>query len=552
MKDDKNKEYSSYLFILTIITLFPMLQKGIMCNDELLLRKWAQGGIKYFFRTTFVNEYIDKGRILGVIGNLKFLSYISDNKYFFGAINLSFIVIAVMLYVLIINKLFKEKTLALLTGTMILAFLPFTFEFSVPNAFVIVTLQPMIFLEIAILYHLRYLEKGQRRNAIISAIFFLWSMFLYEFLITYVFVFTIIYLLKKSEEKIIDAIKRTWYYYVTAILYLGLYVGQSIVFPTNYSGTQMGIKSIKDILRVLRVLFSSSFPTYFSYFNEKYKYMFRYYNDGNVKWSNIVQLRYVIYFVVLFILLKKVLSNSEKNKKWCKKDFSIIAIAIIYAILPALPNSLSLMYQDGLNEQQFITIPVSIYLYFSTVFGISYILWKLFSVYSNRYIITAVSLIICILGGGVQIRNVVFINEQERNYNKITNIENVLSISYWKQFGKIVIDAPSLYTTMNSLAIEPGHWTEYSSRYNDLCVDGNVESADAKLEMQEDGDFYFYTDKWGILITSRLQKGEIILDDINNKRQVVQIGNILWKERNYIIYDVTPIYYAKIGERQYD
>ena len=60
--------------ILTILVLFPMLTKGIMCNDELLLRLWAQKGLKTFFETTVLNENIQKGRILGTLGNMKFLA----------------------------------------------------------------------------------------------------------------------------------------------------------------------------------------------------------------------------------------------------------------------------------------------------------------------------------------------------------------------------------------------------------------------------------------------------------------------------------------------
>lgn len=60
------------LGILIITVCCPMIQQGIICNDELLLRLWSQQGLKTFFRTTIINENILKGRILATIGNVKF------------------------------------------------------------------------------------------------------------------------------------------------------------------------------------------------------------------------------------------------------------------------------------------------------------------------------------------------------------------------------------------------------------------------------------------------------------------------------------------------
>ena len=58
----KNREYIVGL-ILLIVVCFPMLEQGIMCNDELLLRIWRQKGWDCFFETTILIENIQKGRM---------------------------------------------------------------------------------------------------------------------------------------------------------------------------------------------------------------------------------------------------------------------------------------------------------------------------------------------------------------------------------------------------------------------------------------------------------------------------------------------------------
>ena len=106
MKRENKKSVFVMLGILIITVCCPMIQQGIICNDELLLRLWSQQGLKTFFRTTIINENILKGRILATIGNVKFLSYLSDNKYVFRTIGVCFLLISIFLFGCIVYRLF--------------------------------------------------------------------------------------------------------------------------------------------------------------------------------------------------------------------------------------------------------------------------------------------------------------------------------------------------------------------------------------------------------------------------------------------------------------
>lgn len=531
--------------ILTILVLFPMLIKGIMCNDELLLRIWAQKGMGTFFRTTIIEENVRKGRVLGAIGNVKFLAFISDNKYVFGTINVIFILAAVGLFGYFTYRLWKNEKFSALLCVLILAFLPFTFEFGVPNAFVIVTLWPMILLEIALIFYLNYLEEERKKDIVISFIMFLWAMFLYEFIITYVLLFPIICFIKNYQKKISlkKFVSLCFPMILAAIVYLILYVGQGYVFPSNYEGTHLNIAAPAAILHVLKVLFVAAFPAYFSYFNEKYRYMFAYYNKGGVRAGNIINPILIVFVLLLAFLLLYFLRQKEmkeSKKRIVLKDGLIFAATFFYAIVPALPNALTPMYQEGVTVESFTWIPVSIYLYFAIMLALTYLLWKVITMVNKRWLIGLAVIAITVAAGGVQIRNQVFVEEQVANYERLVAMEDVLKLDYWKQYGSLSVSAPSLYKTQNSMAVEVGHWSEYAAIYgNQLFLDENYNAENsANLVIQKDNSFYLYTDNMKLLITKEERKGSVAVKNVRNKYKVVKISECIWEENGYKVYSL--------------
>lgn len=528
--------------ILMILVFYPLFIKGIMCNDELLLRIWSQKGIKSFFQTTIYNEYILKGRVLGAIGNLKFMSFLSDNKYIFGMINSAFLFLAIFLFGFLTYKIWKNREFSILLCVLILVFLPVNFEFAVPNAFVIVCLQPMIILECSLIFYVDYLGNCKRKKLFASIGLFLWSMFLYEFLITYVLLFPAIYLIKNINKDI--NLKKVIYasipWVAVSVIYLILYFLQGYIFPSNYEGTHLAFNSLSSVLNVLKVLFVAVFPTYFSYFNDKYKYLFEFYNSGNVKFENVFNPNIIIFGLSLFVLLYILLSKNKtmgKKKFLDLKEILILTVAIVYGILPALPNALTPMYQEGVTVESFTWIPVSIYLYFAVMFFLTFILFRLINYFRFKWLSWICILVIIVSSVGVQIRNHVFVNEQVSNYDRLVAIENVIKLDYWKQYGTMSVFAPSLYETMNSMAIEKDHWSQYAKIYNnDLNIEDeyNIDQ-DAVMVVQENNDFYFYFDNVQLLISKEKKGGEISVKDVQGKYKIVKVGDSIWDEGNYSV-----------------
>ena len=262
MKDDKKNLYFAGIILLITICC-PLIQQGIMCNDELLSRIWSQKGMSFFFRTTIITEGFEKGRALLSVGNLRFLSYLSDNKYIYRSIGILFILASVYLFGKITFKLFNNKKFSTCLIIFILIFLPITFELSVPNAHIITCIQPMILLELSILLFINYLDTKKKSNIIYCIILYLWSMFLYEFLVTYVFLFPVIFLLKYKDEKkkfLQECIKAVWPIICIVIVYLIMYMLQSKLFPTNYEGNTLKIPTISEAVRVFKTVFVSALP----------------------------------------------------------------------------------------------------------------------------------------------------------------------------------------------------------------------------------------------------------------------------------------------------
>lgn len=108
----KKKEfwvYFSILIILILIVVSNMMIQGITCNDEVQLRLNSQHGLLYFLRKQIVEEDIYQGRILGALGNIKFISFISTNVYVFRAIEMAILLIAIGLFGVFVCEIFKNK-----------------------------------------------------------------------------------------------------------------------------------------------------------------------------------------------------------------------------------------------------------------------------------------------------------------------------------------------------------------------------------------------------------------------------------------------------------
>lgn len=523
-------------FILTIIINLAM--QGITCNDEVQLRLYGQQGIGYFLKRQIIHEDIYQGRILGAIGNIKFLSFISDNIYMSRSIQILFILIAFGLFGKLVDELCQSKGMGILGFVMALAFLPITFEHSVPNAFVIVVCQPLICLLISFILFIKYIENGKKLNNIFCCIFFFWGCCLYEFVVTYVLAFPIICLIlylreSDSDHNVWMCIKKSYGQVITSIIYLILYLLQGKVFPTSYSGTTINLSEPSKIFNVLKTECLSAVPGYYL-FNEKYKYLYSVYQIKNQK---IFEVFILFIFVVTFgFIIFCVLTNEKKGK--CNSLISLVGgvTVFLYTIIPTIPNSITSLYQDSVSETYFTSIPVSLFLYLAMIFLIVIIIHSLID--KAKFFILPITLILLVLGVNIQYTNRKIADEQYSNYERFTSIEDLLRTAFWEYQGDMVVEAPSLYETKNNLAIEGGHWTSFISLYcnNDIQICEHSNDAQAYVQIQDDNSFYIIVNGEEYYATKEMINDIVIVKDEDNKNKVMSVGDITLQSNSFNFY----------------
>ena len=526
--------------ILAICVIFPMLTQGIMCNDEVQLRLSAQMGIGHFFENYFVTECLEKGRMLGAIGNMKFLGYIFENRYIYRSVDIIFLLAGISLFGYVIYLLFKNVKFSIFVSIMILVFLPITFEHSLPNAFVILTMQPLILLEVSIISYIKYIEQENIRALIGCVFLFLWAMCLYEFIIVYVLLYPIIYCIKNINRiKIKEIIKLHIPLFLCALVYLMLYFGQRLVFPTTYSGNEIGVLSWKQMYPVIKTLFLSALPGYYCLGNSKYKYLFLVYNNGELGVKNYLNPIIWIFCICLIFILVELCHVQKIEHVSLVQRLLIYFSAIFFAIVPAVPNSIAKLYQGNVTAESFTSLPVSIYIYISIMFGLSFFLWNFVLKKGQRYLWLFISAIILIGASLVQVDNNVFAQEQSRNYIRFTSTERLFDLTFWTDYQEKRFSAPTLYETRNALAVEDGHWTEYLNKNGlSVSIENNCDNVSDWIVQQDDDSYLVSVDSNIIYISQNSNKEIVLARDLDGNYNLYQTTSVIGEENQQYIYQL--------------
>lgn len=534
----KKREYLVYLSVLMFVVLIVVsniMIQGITCNDEVQLRLNSQHGLLYFLKKQIIEEDIYQGRILGAIGNIKFLSFISTNLYIFRAIEVVILLIAIGLLGVFICEVFNNKKIGVLGAFLALVFLPITFEHSVPNAFVIVVCQPLILLLLSLLFYMKFFKVNKKQYIIYSCLLFFWACCLYEFVVTYILMFFIITFIRKDKaENYAILLKKCIPHAVTAMLYLVCYILQGKIFPTKYEGTSINISNIKGIMNVLKIEWMSSLPGYYL-FNKKYKYLYSiYYSKRDMLTVTII----IIFVISLITILIKLLWNGSMQSWNLKKNILIILTAIAYTIIPTIPNSLTPLYQNSVSESYFTSIPVSLFLYFSVVFLITWGVWNFVAKFKKLFFVPIG--IICLLSTCIYITNKGIAERQFEDYKRFVSIEDLLSLDFWENYPELQIQAPSFFETRDNLAIESGHWTDFISLYNNgnIQVDSDNDNANCYILMQNDNSFYMILDNVNYYISKDYVEDRFLFKDLSGAWQMGEKKNVIYQNKGYVFYEI--------------
>ena len=493
----RRQAYCVYLAVFVILVCAPLLQQGIMCNDELQRRLLRWQGFGTLLAQGIQME-LAQGRPMRILAPLQnALSYIGTNIFVFRPFQILLLLSNVALFTYFVNRVFLNRKFAMLVGIFLLLFLPITFEHAVPNAFVGLVAMPMNFLLGSFLAYLRYVERDSVASLALSQVLFFIAMMGYEFIVTFVLLFPVLWLAKTDAQRRAPA--RLIRACVAPFLLAGVFVGMTLFLQkfvnVNYDGAKPGFVSFQSSFRIIWTLFKSSFPGYYL-FNAKYAYLYSVYNQSPLPFSNdFVQLvatgqagvatvwqflrqagkalllfvisngfsvRIVSLWVFLPLLLFPLLNGRTSNSLSGGAGRYAVLIGLAYMMIPSLPNSLVRMYQGNVSERFFTSLPVSYFLYFSATVVLAGLVWGVARKCRHRFCSVALIVCICLYGSMIQSMNETFAQEQARNYQRLVSIERLFDTEAMRGMNNQAVYAPDLYATKNLLAVHAGYWTQYA------------------------------------------------------------------------------------------
>lgn len=498
-----NKLLHKYRYILWvglgfILLFYPLWTTGVMHNDELMVWFDREESYGTVLQKLLWNE-LGQGRVLRILAPInQSIGFLTPNMVVNRIIQSVLIIVSVFLGVYFIYKLVENKRTAVMAGIVFLSFLAYSFESSVPQAYVGITVIPVIELLLSAIIYMNYLRDKNCTKLIISIFMYIIALLGYEYMLTFILIFPILCLVKgKPMENKKHFIFQLFLYGGIGVLYIVAMFVFKILFPGNYEGTSIGFVSLKSSWDIISQIFKSSFPGYFLV-SDKYRFLFQYYTGENffaylkelVCFEDVLSLRIILYgiwLVISFIMIEKKIENdNETFRLW-----PIIVFGGAYTILPILPNAVSTMYQGNVSEKGFVSLPVNYVVYLAIVFLISSILIKLRKRKQTKWLYYPIVGILILGGIAVQITNEVFMKQSSMDFERYTAIEQALKTDVMKEYANQEIYAPDLYETRNTLAIRDGYWSSYAKTKCGLNVEILREDNHCETKMFYVEDRYF-------------------------------------------------------------
>lgn len=486
LKIEFRKPYFVLFACIGLLICIPLINQGIMCNDELQYYFWSKQGFiavyKYFHQL-----WIGQGRFLTSIFTpiWVWLSMISDEIFIYRLIPVLSMLLNVFLFFVFLYKLFKNKSFSIFCSLVLIAFLPITFAPMAPNAYTTSFCIPFSFLLTALLLFIKYIDNNSKKLLWLIVLFMFIAFSTYEIFVTYVPLFCIMVLYKKGIQDKKLLIKYCLPPILTGVIYIIAYVLCRVIMPSNYEGNQIGFTFI-GAFHILLYLFKVSFPGYFL-LSPTYQYLNSIYHT--LQLTDYIRIG-IVGIGVLILLYHLFYSAKQNSIKYGKLiNCCIILVAVIYSILPALPLAISSMYQGNVGENtSFIALPVSYFTYFSAAFLCSFIVWKILQKcpkWLNLLLLFVMVNSVCL---PLQYMNSNFSNVQNSNFTRLKDIENFITTDHVMSMNDIKIYSEDIFKSKLSLSVHDSYWQDNLNR-----LGSNIEVLHGKPEDLEDEYNYYLT-----------------------------------------------------------
>ena len=339
-----NKKQFLYilLFLIVGISLIPFFKVGFTTGDELeyyiRMQKGGLWGDAYIYAQ-------GAGRFYFLITKpLYHLPYLFDNFYFTKIIQYTFLLISFVLFVKVIEKIFRSQNFAILVFLLLIAFLTVT-----PHYFIPIISYPFFFtfsfsiFLISILLLLKYNEIKQYRYLLFSAILFFISLLFYETYLIFGFFIGCFIIIKNFVEDRTNMFQKPSFYkeilpFVgAATIYIIVYFGYRYSIQSDdgfYSGSSFAKDfSIANFFKILWNYNKAAFPTFVYHASQDIISQNSLLKTGhqNDFWyilrnsPAIIIVNAILQCIVFFFLCKEM----KPNISWKKIGFGIVIAALI-------------------------------------------------------------------------------------------------------------------------------------------------------------------------------------------------------------------------------
>lgn len=445
--------------LLCCMVMIPLFNQGIMCGDELATRFYGMHGTGSFLKSVFM-EQMEKGRALSAV-TLPFASYLgflSSEHYLFRILQVASLFLDIGLFSYLVYRLKQDKWFAAFLAVCLTAFLPVSFENTAPNAFCALFNFPFAILLLSFLLFLGYIDEGgKRRLAGSMALLFVAEM-CYETFIAFtpIYLFLLLYRLDiRTQFKKIAAYLSAPF--AVSCVYLVLYAVCAKLFVSNYSGNQFGEFSPVSSIGILWHLFKAAFPGFFVWGSPKYRFLLDFYREFSAGEAFRIAVLAAVFVFLLRTLFRK---KEPEGSRFSVRAGMVTVCALLCVILPSLPIAVAEMYQGNVGENGFVALPVTWFSYFFAMFACCYIIWHWVE---NRWVRVAAVSCLCLLLAGVQYANGVFSLEQNRNFRRLSDMEDCVATDLFRSFGSAEFASTDLFETMNSMAFYDSYWTQFAN-----------------------------------------------------------------------------------------
>lgn len=519
-----------------------IIKQGIILNDEIIMNERRMHGWKYLL-TQGINGELGQGRPLRVVAAFNVaITNLTSNIYLNRLIQ-------VLILGLLFNYLYKfiqtiiNKKTASIWLVLSLSCLPLLFEHGAPNAFNGITLLPFLELIISLYYWCKYITTNKKSYYAITVLFWIIALMGYEFIVTYTPVFVLIYMImnyKKNSRLIINTIKKCLPHCLIGVVYIVLTFLLQKLVSVNYTGVSMDLTNFSGILNVLKILIISAFPGSFI-FNSKYKYLISIYesNISNILLISLIPIIAIVVFLIVLILKDNKKQIEDKQKVDYKKAIIIISCLILYIFVPVLPNSLTSLYQEMVSFTFFNWLPVSSFVYMTFCILLAYIL-ELILRKNNKLSLLLLMLFIIFIAVPVQYMNIVISNQNNTDYKRYKNIENLLKTDTINNLNYGLIESEDIFETRNLLAIHDSLWSNLATLNNKKIefvkyIENSGKKTDIWLAYYDDEYFCISTEKEAAILSKKALLNFKILETFKNEHSIVEIGNY-YIDNGYYVY----------------